>query len=76
MENLQNLIPPTKSLECNQEVEQHLIDSARKILYLHYSHYNRIDQKAQRFLTLIGAIEGYFIINFFLNWKFDTMDKS
>ncbi|MDR0607631.1 MAG: hypothetical protein LBG52_04730 [Candidatus Peribacteria bacterium] len=76
MENIRNLVPPEKSVEYNQAVEQHLIDSAWKILYLHYSHYNWIDQKAQRFLTLVGAIEGYFIINFFLNRKFDTTDKS
>ncbi|MDR2189890.1 MAG: hypothetical protein LBP53_01550 [Candidatus Peribacteria bacterium] len=67
---------PTPENECDQAVEEHLIESARKILHLHYSHYNWIDQKTQRFLTLIGAIEGYFIINFFLNWKFDSTDKS
>jgi len=92
MQDLQHLSPPTVTPSSvpmdqssssfsgealhSQEVQQHLIDSAWKILYLHYSHYNRIDQKAQRFLTMMGAIEGYFIINFFLNWKFDTTDKS
>jgi hypothetical protein len=59
----------------NQEVvEQHLIESARKILNIHYTHYHRIDQKSQWFLTLIGAVEGYFIINFFLNRKFNSTD--
>jgi hypothetical protein len=59
-----------------EAVEKHLIESARKILEMHYSHYNWIDQKAQRFLTLVGAVEGYFIINFFLNRKFDISDAS
>lgn len=60
--------------EEKEQIKNHLIDSGRKILYLHYSHYNRIDQKSQRFLAFMGAVEGYFIINFFLNWKFDTLD--
>ncbi|MDR0861056.1 MAG: hypothetical protein LBO09_09130 [Candidatus Peribacteria bacterium] len=64
-------------MEENQsQVEKQLIESARKILEIHYTHYNRIDQKAQRFLTLMGAVEGYFVINFFLNWKFDSTDIS
>jgi hypothetical protein len=62
--------------ENQQQVENQLIDSARRILEIHYTHYNRIDQKAQWFLTLMGAVEGYFVINFFLNWKFDITDSS
>lgn len=73
---MEELNQQTTTPEEKKQVEQHLIDSAWKILEIHYSHYNRIDQKAQRFLTLMGAVEGYFVINFFLNWKFDLMDTS
>jgi hypothetical protein len=73
-----NPLLPTSELSRDEkeQVENHLIASARKILKIHYNHYNRIDQKSQWFLTLMGAVEGYFIINFFLNWKFDIADKS
>lgn len=71
-------MPSTPQIETGAEekeqIKNHLIDSGRKILYLHYSHYNRIDQKSQRFLAFMGAVEWYFIINFFLNRKFDTLD--
>jgi hypothetical protein len=74
MDSIKDLLPPDGGEK--QHIEDQLIDSARKILYIHYSHYNRIDQKAQWFLTLMGAVEGYFIINFFLNRKFDSSDTS
>ncbi len=81
MEDVQTPIPPdapilTHSPNDQGNIENQLIDSAWKILYLHYSHYNWIDQKAQWFLTIIGAVEGYLIINFFLNWKFSVEDPS
>jgi hypothetical protein len=71
-------MPSSPDIESNAEekeqIKNHLIDSWRKILYLHYSHYNRIDQKSQRFLAFMWAVEGYFIIHFFLNRKFDALD--
>ncbi|GHW02589.1 hypothetical protein AGMMS50249_3750 [candidate division SR1 bacterium] len=84
MKDLQQLQPPTQQIKTDkkrkmtekEQIEQQLIDNAWKVMYLHYSHYNWMDQKAQWFLTIIGAIEGYFIINFFLNYKFDAMDLS
>ncbi|MDD2537295.1 MAG: hypothetical protein PHU61_02275 [Candidatus Absconditabacteria bacterium] len=67
---------PTIQHEDRKEIEEHLIDNARKVLEIHYNHYNRIDQKAQRFLAFLGAVEGYFILTFVLDRKFNTTDVS
>jgi len=58
-----------------EAIENHLIENGRKVLEIHYNHDNRLDQKAQRFLAFMGAIEGYFILNFFLNHKFNSLDR-
>lgn len=82
MKYIQDIQPPQDVLNTisnpteQEKMELHLIDSAWKVLYLHYSHYNWIDQKTQRFLTIMAAVEWYVIINFFLNWKFTFTDIS